>query len=139
MLYTYDRLDRMLTETNQLGFSRSHGYDAIGNQIEMVVGAASPQETRRLGANRGSPWLAFETEVRFNLDDEVIEALPLGVCPTSNYEPRRGRRSALMTVRLQYNQNKVRPYNVVANATYREPNYLHARYAQPHGASIPNP
>jgi YD repeat-containing protein len=36
----------MLTETNQLGFSRSHGYDAVGNQIEMFVGAASPQETR---------------------------------------------------------------------------------------------
>jgi RHS repeat-associated protein len=34
--YGYDAVDRLLTETNQLGFSRSRVYDAVGNQIEMV-------------------------------------------------------------------------------------------------------
>jgi YD repeat-containing protein len=31
--YTYDNLDRLLTDTNQLGKTRSYSYDAVGNQI----------------------------------------------------------------------------------------------------------
>jgi len=31
--YTYDELNRLLTETNQLGFTRSYQYDAVGNLL----------------------------------------------------------------------------------------------------------
>jgi RHS repeat-associated protein len=29
-------VNRLLTDTNQLGFSRRYGYDAVGNQVEMI-------------------------------------------------------------------------------------------------------
>jgi YD repeat-containing protein len=29
-------VNRLLTDTNQLGFSRRYGYDAVGNRVEMI-------------------------------------------------------------------------------------------------------
>lgn len=34
--YTYDAVNRLLTDTNQLGFSRSFVYDAVDNRVEMI-------------------------------------------------------------------------------------------------------
>ncbi|UBF30172.1 hypothetical protein K9N68_39205 (plasmid) [Kovacikia minuta CCNUW1] len=34
--YTYDGLNRLITDKNQLGKTRTYGYDAVGNQTSMV-------------------------------------------------------------------------------------------------------
>jgi YD repeat-containing protein len=34
--YTYDALNRQITDTNQLGLSRTYAYNAMGNETSMV-------------------------------------------------------------------------------------------------------
>jgi YD repeat-containing protein len=34
--YTYDALNRQLTDTNQLGLSRTYAYNAVSNETSMV-------------------------------------------------------------------------------------------------------
>jgi RHS repeat-associated protein len=112
----------------------------IGNQLGgsgTNLNNLFAQRGRGFNQPPGSFWRAFENRIRTNIDEELTEIPDPSICiPT--FRPRRGHRTARMTVRLQYVDRNVRPVGVAANVTYQEP-FLSRSSALPDRVNIPNP
>jgi RHS repeat-associated protein len=123
-------------------YLRGPGADNAGHIIGAQLGGNGTDlnnlfAQRATGYNRHpeSAWRYFEDRVTSNIDEELTERQNPNAC-VPNFRPRTGHRSALMTVRLQYNQGNVRP--VAATAAYIEP-FLSSSSALPHQVNVPNP
>jgi RHS repeat-associated protein len=76
-------LNRLLTETNQLGFTRSHSYDAVGNEIERVDRNGRKTVYQYDGLNRktGETWIGANgqglraTSYAYDAVDNLVGAI----------------------------------------------------------------